>query len=274
MNATDRAERSTSADPHRSAQEFVDYYIDRHDSPEMVSRFELLKAKILAFLATRPGYSAETVLDIGCGPGTEALIWAAGGYRVSALDINGPVVEHAKEKARDRHLEVDFRLGSATALPWQAASFDLCLLPELLEHVGEWRTVLDEAVRVLRPGGLLYLSTTNALCPRQEEFDLPCYSWYPGWLKRRYERLAVTSRPELVNHATYPAINWFTPYGLSQELRSRGLVSYDRFDLLDVGTDSGAKKIVATLCRSLAPVRFVGHCCTSSTTLFAIKSQA
>lgn len=258
--------------PHRSSKEFFEYYAARHETPALMARFEALKGKILAFLATRPGRTAEKVLDVGCGPGTQALIWAVSGYKVSALDINEPLIERARERASAQGLDVDFRLGSATDLPWPDQSFDLCLVPELLEHVADWRAVLDDAIRVLKPGGLLYVSTTNALCPYQEEFNLPCYSWYPAWLKRRYERLATTTRPEIANHATYPAVNWFTPYGLGRELRERGVVSYDRFDLLDIGAASSAKKIVASLCRTLSPLRFLGHCCTASTSLVGIKS--
>ncbi len=98
------------------------------------------------------------------------------------------------------------------------------MLPELLEHVEDWQTCLNEAVRALRPGGALYLSTTNALNPVQDEFELPFYSWYPGFLKRHYERLAVTTRPELVNHAKYPAVHWFTFFGLKPYLRARDAV--------------------------------------------------
>ncbi len=62
----------------------------------------------------------------------------------------------------------------------------------------------------MRPGGVLYLTTTSCLCPSQMEFRLPLYSWYPGFLKRRYERLAKTTRPELANFAIYPAVHWFS----------------------------------------------------------------
>ena len=83
---------------------------------------------------------------------------------------------------------------------------DVALLPELLEHVANWQDCLNEAARIVKPGGLLYLSTTSWLCPMQQEFNLPLYSWYPGFLKRKYERLAVTTRPEIANHCKYPCL--------------------------------------------------------------------
>ncbi len=86
----------------------------------------------------------RTVLDVGCGAGTQALLWAADGYQVSALDINEPLLERARERAREQKLDIDFRLGSATALPWPDQSMDICLVPELLEHVADWRAVLDD----------------------------------------------------------------------------------------------------------------------------------
>jgi 2-polyprenyl-3-methyl-5-hydroxy-6-metoxy-1,4-benzoquinol methylase len=98
----------------------------------------------------------------------------------------------------------------------------VCLLPELLEHVVEWMACLKETARILRPGGVLFLSTTNKLCPSQQEFSLPLYSWYPRPLKRHFEKLAVTKRPELENFARYPAVNWFSFYSLRSELSRLG----------------------------------------------------
>lgn len=272
MPSTPESE-TAAADPHRSSAEFADYYAERHEKASLVARFASDRQKVTAFARERLSLKLREVLDVGCGPGAQAMLWAADGAAVSALDINGPLIEVAKRRAQERGLSIDFRLGSATALPWPDASFDACMVPELLEHVAEWQAVLDEVSRVVRPGGLLYLSTTNALCPRQEEFTLPAYSWYPGWLKRRYERLAVTTRPEIANHATYPAVNWFTPYELKRELKTRGVTAYDRFDILDVGTESAAKKAVATACRALPPVRFLAHCFTPSTMMLGVKDS-
>lgn len=261
-------------DRHRSTQEFSDYYAARHESPEMIARFEMIKAKTLNFVAKHCSSTPARVLDVGCGPGAQSIVWAGDGYQVSALDINGPLIESAREKAESRGLTIDFRLGTADALPWPDNSFDVVLVPELLEHVANWRQVLAEMARVTAPGGVVFLSTTNALCPRQEEFSLPLYSWYPGPLKRRCEKLAVTTRPQLANYASYPAVNWFTPYGLGRACRAYGIEVFDRFDVLDVGTASTMKCIVARLCRALPPLRFLGHCLTSGTLIFGLKQAS
>src|SRR3954447_14171012 len=122
-------------------------------------------------------------------------------------------------------------------------------MPELLEHVVEWEKCVAEALRVLRPGGVFYASTTNYLCPVQSEFNLPLYSWYPGRLKRRFERLSVTTRPALANYARYPAVNWFSYYGLARYLRQRGMSCLDRFDLIDRQGTGGARRLVGELVR-------------------------
>ena len=150
MSALDDRNAGPTDDPHRSSHEFADYYTDRHETAALVARFQSDKHKISAFIADRTDTTIESVLDVGCGPGAQAMLWAADGFKVSALDINGPLVEVANKRAAEKGLSIDFQLGSATKLPWPDASFDVCLVPELFEHVAEWEAVLDEVTRVLR----------------------------------------------------------------------------------------------------------------------------
>jgi 2-polyprenyl-6-hydroxyphenyl methylase/3-demethylubiquinone-9 3-methyltransferase len=117
----------------------------------------------------------------------------------------------------------------------------------------------------------LYLSTTNRLCPRQQEFDLPFYSWYPAALKRRYERLSVTTRPELVNHAKYPAVNWFDYFSLRREPELRALRCLDRFDVAALAEHQGSSRAVLTAVTHFLPLRLLAHFATSYTTIFAVK---
>lgn len=267
---------------HSSAPNFVDYYEQQSLLPETVLRFTQLRDRALQLISASPRRTeAETtetdplhVADIGCGTGTQARLWAKLGHRVYGLDVNAPLIEIAERRAHKERLEIQFDVGSATELPYPDASMDVALLPELLEHVADWQGCLNEAIRILKPGGLLYLSTTNWLCPLQDEFNLPLYSWYPGFLKRRYERLAVTTRPEIANYCKYPAVNWFSYYALAAYLRPRGFRCLDRFDAIDAENLGQLEKLAIGLIRTLPPLRFIAQALTPGSRIFAFKNKA
>lgn len=251
-------------------ENFVRYYEDKSVSPALVAHFRRLRQLMLAILGDRHTSEKLAVLDIGCNAGSFSLVWAEAGCQVSGIDINDDLVRIARERATEAQVAVDYRVGSAVALPWTDATFDVIVMPELLEHVADWRSCLAEATRVLRRGGLLMVSTTNRLCPLQEEFTLPAYSWYPGWLKKICLEKALTSHRQWVNFAAYPAVTWFDPYWLGRELRALGLDPMDRFDIFARYEPSLAKNWVGRLAR-LRPLRFLGHVMTPGTRIIARK---
>ena len=271
MNSIQSQNDPTSLD-HSSDPHFLAYYEEASLSEATLQRFRNIRDKSLALFAAHGHDVAHLrVADIGCGAGTQAFLWAELGHFVVGLDVNAPLVEVARRRAAERGLQVDFRVGTATALPLADSSVDVCLLPELLEHVPDWQACLREATRSLDVGGLLYVSTTNVLCPVQSEFNLPLYSWYPSFVKRRYERLAATTRPALANYAKYPAVNWFTFYGLRDYLAPLGFKCLDRFDMMDLERVRAPMRPVVRMARAMAPVRFLGHLLTPSTSVFAVK---
>ncbi|MEM7547068.1 MAG: methyltransferase domain-containing protein [Pseudomonadota bacterium] len=105
------------------------------------------------------------VLDVGCGPG---WFWrrtaprAPEGLRLSLLDCSAGMVAEA-EAALAGAPFADLRgiVGDAAALPFPDASVDAVLLMHVLYHVADPGRALDEACRVLRPGGRVFV-TTNA----------------------------------------------------------------------------------------------------------------
>lgn len=237
----------------------------------MIARADRARDMILRFRDEMESDEPLDVLDVGCNAGTFSISWAAKGHHVTGVDISADLIELAGKRAREAGVNIEFKIGSATKLPVASGSMDVCFSPELLEHVADWESCLDEFARILRPGGTLYLTTTNKLCPRQMEFNLPFYSWYPPPLKRHFEKLAVTTRPELANHATYPAVNWFSYYMLKKELRRRGLSSQDRFDVMLV--DSRVKKIVVSLVQRFALFRWIAQVMTPSSIVVAAKKS-
>jgi 2-polyprenyl-6-hydroxyphenyl methylase/3-demethylubiquinone-9 3-methyltransferase len=257
---------------HSSRKEFADYYAEKSLRPELVEHFRTVRDKILDLLGkAREANRNYDVLDVGCNAGTQCILWAELDHHVHGLDINEALLQLARERAGAKGYVIDFQLGSATALPWSDQSMDVCIALELLEHVSDWRRCLSEFKRVLRPGGVMFLTTTNVLCPKQHEFNVFGYSWYPRPLKRHFERLAFTTRPELANYAKFPAVHWFTPYGLKAELGKDGFACFDRFDLVKTAKKGSLAKFVVQCVKSIRALRWLGFMCTPGTLLLAIK---
>jgi 2-polyprenyl-6-hydroxyphenyl methylase/3-demethylubiquinone-9 3-methyltransferase len=257
---------------HTTHQDFYDYYASESQSEATQRRFRGIQAAVLRVAAQTGMGASLDVADIGCGAGTQCRLWAERGHRVFGLDVNEPLIRLAEKRAAEQGVNIKFEVGTATALPWADQTMDVCLVPELLEHVADWQSCVKEAARVLRPGGLLYLSTTNILCPKQQEFNLLLYSWYPGPLKRYCERLAVTTRPAIANYAKYPAVHWFSFYGLRDFLEPLGFRCLDRFDLIDIAEKGGFAQFMVTVLRGIPLLRFLGQMATPSTYLVAVKS--
>jgi ubiquinone/menaquinone biosynthesis C-methylase UbiE len=258
---------------HSSHQDFFNYYAEASESKAAEQRFRSIQTKLLRLAVEGGMPNPLDVADIGCGAGTQARMWAQLGHRVCGLDVNEPLIELARQRAQAQGLEVSFEVGTATSLPWADASMDVCLMPELLEHVRDWEACLKEAARVLRVSGLLYVSTTNVLCPVQHEFNLPLYSWYPAAVKGYCERLALRTRPEIANYAKYPAVHWFSFYGLQSYLGSFGFRCLDRFDLIDRAGKPLLRRLLVSMLRGSRFVRFLGHMATPATFLVALRSR-
>ena len=262
------------ASAHAVDSRFVAYYAAQSASEGTVARFRAIQDRALALWQEVNGTNRPLrVLDIGCGAGTSSHLWAQAGHAVHGVDISADLVDLARRRADELRLDgIEFSVQDATRLPFEDASVDVCIMPELLEHIADWQACVDECARVLRPHGVLYLSTTNALCPVQYEYELPLYSWYPAWLKRHCERRAVTDRPQWVNFARYPAVNWFTFYGLRAYLRPLGVRCLDRFDLAARihGTQAGRSTLLAAV-RHVPPLRLLGQMLSPGTIVFGVK---
>jgi ubiquinone biosynthesis O-methyltransferase len=103
------------------------------------------------------------VLDLGCGGGLLAGLYARAGAETIGIDPSrsslAAAVRH-KEGARMERAPV-YLGGVGEFLPFADASFDAVCAADSLEHVADLAAVLDESVRVLRPGGRFIFDTIN-----------------------------------------------------------------------------------------------------------------
>ncbi|MQY19164.1 class I SAM-dependent methyltransferase [Nocardia macrotermitis] len=97
------------------------------------------------------------VLDIGCGPGDNAVHLAGLGYVVTGLDVAPTAIAQARGRAAARGLAVDFAVADATVLEGYDSRFDTVLSSGLLHNLDprQQREHVDGLIRVLKPGGRL-----------------------------------------------------------------------------------------------------------------------
>jgi ubiquinone/menaquinone biosynthesis C-methylase UbiE len=114
----------------------------------------------------RPG---DLVLEVAPGPGYLAIELArAGQFRITGLDISRTFVRIAKENARKVGVDVDFRQGNASALPFAANWFDFIVSRAAFKNFGDPIGALNEMHRVLRPGGVALIVDMRKDASHQE----------------------------------------------------------------------------------------------------------
>ena len=107
-----------------------------------------------------PWCRGRDVLDAGCGVGYGSAELGRSGRRVLGVDIDADAVAYAR--ARYAAPNVEFAVMDLAALALDDASFDAVCAFEAIEHVRDQRAVLSELARVLRPHGVLVLSTPRS----------------------------------------------------------------------------------------------------------------
>ncbi len=94
------------------------------------------------------------VLEVAPGPGYLSIALAKSGkYHVTGLDISRSFVEIAQTKAKEADVSVDFRLGSASDMPFAKDSFEFIICTAAFKNFTQPVRAIAEMHRVLSPGG-------------------------------------------------------------------------------------------------------------------------
>ena len=166
--------------------EWVEYW--RETAARNIGLVEILSAR------TKVDFRNQTVLDVGCGTGGLAQVVAEQGGSYIGLDYYPAILEMAQAFLGDLPNSPQAALlrASGPSLPLRDASVDVVAAFDVIEHLvgGEpWqRAFLKEIRRVLRPDGVLLLTTPNRLHPFEPHARLYGPHYVPVSLADRYIR--------------------------------------------------------------------------------------
>ncbi len=95
------------------------------------------------------------VLELGCGDGKTLAALVAADFQVTGVDVSPTAVNLAKEKIG---VKVKFVVGDVCRLPFKGKSFDAVVAIHVFDHLteSERKLAVEEAKRVLKPGGILF----------------------------------------------------------------------------------------------------------------------
>lgn len=136
-----------------------------------------------------------SLLDIGCGVGYFLQFMKSRGYEnVRGLDVNSKSIRYLKS------IGIDADVGFVEDQVCADYQFDAIVVDQVLEHVEDPNSILKKCHRILKPGGIIWLSTPNI------------QSWHILWRLKQFHRHFTGS-----GH-----INHFTPRTLKSVLEKNG----------------------------------------------------
>lgn len=107
----------------------------------------------------------KTVLDVGCSPGHLAISLSRMGCKVTGIDLNDEYLVKYNPSWLNEITRMKWDI-EKDRLPFPDESFDYILFTEILEHIAitHPKTIINDLYRILKPDGLLYMTTPNVAC--------------------------------------------------------------------------------------------------------------
>jgi len=171
------------------------YRIGRLDEPSKVRLH-----KILAMM-TELGIHDAQIMEVGCGTG-----WLSNGLsqfgQVTACDLGAEIIEYAQKT----YPHVKFYSGDIHTLNLPTNYFDVVVTSEVLSHVPDQPAFLRRIADLLKPGGLLLITTQNKFVFERTAGIAPPDGWIRKWVTMKtlksylrahfHIRSATTLQPE------------------------------------------------------------------------------
>lgn len=193
--------------PKEDYDQLADYILGEGNNTRLFHR--LTKFRVLDERAK--------ILDVGCGFGSFMLYLRSKGipsFGVEPEDFQRSIAQKRLSAIENRNVKSAIFGGVGEALPFKDITFDIVILKEILEHVSDPQKCLDEALRVLKASGLMYIASPNYMWIFKEpHYKVP---WIP-LLPRRIARLYLKGLGRDVSY--FDSINQITSYKVLKALR-------------------------------------------------------
>ena len=156
---------------------------------------DLVRGTALAkFLSARLSLGDAAVLDVGCGLGGISIALASVSRKVVGVEVSEDFAQFARRRASGMGIKnVEFVVSSAEQLDMSAASVDLIIMNDVVEHFADPPAAIAQGARVLKRGGHAFVLAPNrnslsvTLC--DPHYGLPFVVWMPQRWRDAYVRL-------------------------------------------------------------------------------------
>ena len=128
-----------------------------------LDEYHFEKLHHLLRLVAFDGYRGRTVLEVGCGAGVDLARFARGGATVAGVDLAASAIDLARANFEQQGLDGRFEIADGERLPFPANSFDLVYAHGVVQYTVDPRRLVEECLRVLKPGGEAVFQVYNRI---------------------------------------------------------------------------------------------------------------
>ncbi|MBS7287326.1 MAG: class I SAM-dependent methyltransferase [Candidatus Freyarchaeota archaeon] len=159
-----------------------------------VKRGEMLLEVLERFLPV----DGKFFLDVGCGAGGLAIAFTKRSSAAVAFDIDPRYLKVAKAWSREEGVKLNLLVASGENMPFRDGTFNFVACSDIIEHLNNPAKMVSEVARVIKKGGIVYLTCPNRISPqiiwKDNHYLLPFFTLLPRRVADIYVR--ATKRGE------------------------------------------------------------------------------
>ena len=196
------------------------------------------------FFGERVGQIAgKKILDIGFGSGGIAVVFSRAGAEMHGVDVDPELKSLAERNVAAKGARADFKIYDGSTLPYGDNYFDYLVCFSVLEHVSFPDKLLNEMLRVLKPGGKVLLSLPNRYYPKETHTLAYFVSYMPHGLANAYLKILKRSPLE------YDNLHFYSYFDILRMLKKTNY----KYELLykDLGGVHSLKKLLILMLKKL-----------------------